>query len=53
MAHVFLCRDTLAHAPRIAEVKAVVGDKIDILIANGFHLHLIFPTTVKFSAAVS
>ena len=30
-----------------------MGDKVDILIANGFQMHLIFPTTVKFSAAVT
>ena len=53
MARVFLCRDTLGHASRITQVKAVVGDKIDILIANGFQMHLIFSTTMKFSVAVS
>ena len=35
MAHSFLCRDTLAHAPGITQIKAVVGDKIDILIIHG------------------
>ena len=52
--------DTLAHAyrhsrinPRITHIKAAVGDKVDILIANGFQMHVIFPITVKFSAAVS
>ena len=60
MAHVFLRGDTLAYAyrhsrinPRITQIKAAMGDKVDILIANAFQMHLIFPITVKFSAAVT
>ena len=60
MAHVFLRGDTLAYPyrysriiPRITQIKAAVGDKVDILIANGLQMHLIFPITVKFSAVVS
>ena len=45
-------RDTLAHAPRITQIKAAVGVKVGILIANGFQMHFIFPITVKFSPAV-
>ena len=48
MAHVFLRADTLAHAyrysrinPRITQTKAAVADKVDILNANGFQMHLI------------
>ena len=60
MAHVFLRGDTLAYPyrysriiPRITQIKAAVGDKVDILIARGFQLHSIFPITVNLSAAVS
>ena len=52
MAHVFLHGDTLAYAyrhsrinPRITQIKTAVGDKVDVLVANGFQMHLIFPIT--------
>lgn len=47
MAHVFLRGDTLAYAYRhsrinlrITQIKTAVGDKDDILVANGFQIHL-------------
>ena len=46
MAHVFLRGDTLAYAyrhsrinPRITQTKTAVGDKVDILVANGFQMY--------------
>ena len=52
MAHVFFYRYSRI-IPRITQIKAAVGDKVDILIARGFQLHSIFPITVNLSAAVS
>ena len=48
----FYVRDTLAYAyrhsrinPRITQIKTAMGDKVDILVANVFQMHLIFPIT--------
>lgn len=48
----FYVRDTLAYAyrhsrinPRINQIKTAMGDKVDILVANVFQMHLIFPIT--------